>query len=68
MPLSLKREATMKALLLATALTAWVGSATAVDTASGSFKNQNLGMQIKSALAFPGRSLACSNSLARPYS
>jgi hypothetical protein len=57
MPQSLKREVTMKTLLLAAALAAWVGSAAAVDTASGSFKNQNLEMQIKSALAFPGKSL-----------
>ena len=28
-----------------------------MDTASGSFKNQNIGIQIKSALAFPGKSL-----------
>ena len=47
----------MKTLLLAAALAAWVGSVAAADTASGSFKNQNLGMQIKSALAFPGKSL-----------
>lgn len=47
----------MKTLLLTAALAAWVGSAAAVDTASGSFKNENLGMQIKSALAFPGKSL-----------
>jgi hypothetical protein len=47
----------MKTLLLTAALAVWVGSAAAVDTASGSFKNQNLGMQIRSALAFPGKSL-----------
>jgi hypothetical protein len=47
----------MKALLLAAGLSAWVGSAAAADTASGSFKNQNVGMDIKSALAFPGKSL-----------
>ena len=47
----------MKTLLLAAALAAWVGSVAAADTASGSFKNQDLGMQIKSALAFPGKSL-----------
>ncbi len=47
----------MKTLLLAIALSAWVGSAIAADTASGSFKNQDLGMQIKSAIAFPGKSL-----------
>ena len=47
----------MKTLLLAAALSAWVGSAAAADTASGSFKNQNAGMPIKSALAFPGKSL-----------
>ncbi len=47
----------MKTLLLAVALAAWVGSAVAADTASGSFKNQNVGIQIKSALAFPGKSL-----------
>jgi hypothetical protein len=47
----------MKTLLLAAALSAWVGSTAAADTASGSFKNQNVGMPIKSALAFPGKSL-----------
>jgi len=47
----------MKTLLLAAALSVWIGSVNAADTASGSFKNQNLGMQIKSALAFPGKSL-----------
>ena len=47
----------MKALLLGAALSAWAGSAAAADTASGSFKNQDVGMHIKSALAFPGRSL-----------
>ena len=44
-------------LLLAVALAGWVGVATAADKASGSFKNQDLGMQIKSALAFPGKSV-----------
>ncbi len=47
----------MNTLLLAAVLSAWVGSAEATDTASGSFKNQNLTMQIKSALAFPGKSM-----------
>jgi hypothetical protein len=47
----------MKTFLLAVALAACVGPPAAVDTASGSFKNQNLGMQIKSGLAFPGTSL-----------
>ena len=51
----------MKTLLLAVALSAWVESAVAADTASGSFKNQNLGLQIKSALAFPGKSLLDKN-------
>ena len=47
----------MNTLLLAAALSACVGSASAADTVSGSFKNQDLGMQIKSALAFPGKSI-----------
>lgn len=47
----------MKTLLLAAALGAWVGSAAAADTASGSFKNKDLGIEIKSALAFQGKSL-----------
>jgi len=46
----------MKGVLVAAALSVYVGTTSAADTASGSFKNQNLGMQIKSALAFPGKS------------
>jgi hypothetical protein len=47
----------MNRLLLAAVLAGSVGPALAADTASGSFKNQDLGMQIKSALAFHGKSL-----------
>ena len=46
----------MKALLLAVALVGCMQSAFAADSASGSFKNQNLGIQIKSAIAFNGKS------------
>ncbi|MFO1323141.1 MAG: hypothetical protein U1F15_03660 [Burkholderiales bacterium] len=47
----------MKTLLLAAALVAWVGSAAAADTASGTFTNKDVALPIKSALAFPGKSL-----------
>ncbi len=47
----------MKTLLLAATLAAWVGSAAAADTVSGSFKSRGLGMEIKSALAFRGKSI-----------
>jgi hypothetical protein len=46
----------MKALLLAVALVGCMQSAFAADSASGSFKNQDLGIQIKSAIAFNGKS------------
>jgi len=46
----------MKTLLLAAVLAGCMPSAVAADSASGSFKNQDLGMQIKSALAFNGKS------------
>ena len=46
----------MKTLLLAVALAGCMQAALAADSASGSFKNQDLGMQIKSAIAFNGKS------------
>ena len=46
----------MKTLVLAVALAAWADPRRR-GHASGSFKNQNVGMQIKSALACPGTSL-----------
>jgi len=47
----------MKTLLLALVLAVGSGPVVAAETARGSFKSQNLGMTIKSALAFPGTSL-----------
>ena len=44
-------------LWLAAALAAWLGSAAAADTATGSFKNKDLSMPVKSGLAFPGKSV-----------
>ena len=46
----------MKTLLLAVALAGWMHPALAADTASGSFTNQSLGLEVKSALAFKGKS------------
>ena len=51
------RVPTMKTLLLVAVLAAWIGSAAAADTAAGSFKSQGLEMEIKSALAFRGKSI-----------
>jgi hypothetical protein len=47
----------MKTLLLALVLAVGIQPVAAAETARGSFKSQNLGMTIKSALAFPGTSL-----------
>jgi hypothetical protein len=47
----------MKTLLLALVLAVGIQPVVAAETARGSFKSQNLGMTIKSALAFPGTSL-----------
>jgi hypothetical protein len=47
----------MKTLLLALVLAVVIPPVVAAETARGSFKSQNLGMTIKSALAFPGKSL-----------
>jgi hypothetical protein len=45
-------EEAMKTLLLPLLLAVWMGPVSAAETASGSFKSQNLGMKIRSALAF----------------
>jgi len=45
----------MKTLLLAVALAGCTQSALAADAASGSFKSEDLAMQVKSTLAFNGR-------------
>ena len=47
----------MKTLLLALMLAVGIGPVAAAESAGGSFKSQNLGITIKSALAFPGASL-----------